>query len=295
MRLFATLAAVVSAQAFFDETLLRNRRDEVGDVDACDGEGEVEVDGFCTSDPDVIAALEEANAEEDEEAAGNPLARRFSINGPSESNSDQESRTKERSQRITLLLTKVQLGNSLVDKNGDRIRPKQFMRMVNEYGCHCWPNDAKKQLSGQGKPIDAVDTSCFNLKQCHKCIDIDWPETCDPVTMKYKARLNKDDAGNMIITCANTLNKKKTNNGDCKKSLCECDREFAEQFSVAFETWNESNWKLLNSGSYEEYCTRQPSAERGMSAGADSCCGDYPNVKPYNSMVHTCEDGIVVV
>lgn len=286
MRVFSTLAAVASAQ-------LQSSAYNVDDFE-CNGVGEVDFDGFCTSDPALISAFQDAEEIDDI----NPLMRRFSLNGD-----DAQLRTKKRSQRITLLLTKMNLGGNLKRPDGSKIRPKDFKTMVNEYGCHCWPDNNIEHLSGKGKPLDGIDSSCFALKQCHTCINIDWPETCDPVSTKYKAKVNRHEDGTMSITCANTLNKKKTNNGDCKKSLCECDREFSENFVNHFSEWENSLWKLMEKNEYEDNCAKQPSAKSfgasgssGSPAGvSDSCCGNYPNVKAYNSATHSCVDGEVTL
>ena len=50
------------------------------------------------------------------------------------------------------------------------------------------------------------------------------------------------------------MNNKGTNNGDCKKHLCECDKKFAEGFAKKFEHWKEENWQLDMQGAYESTC-----------------------------------------
>ena len=99
---------------------------------------------------------------------------------------------------------------------------------------------------------------------------------CDPVTTKYKAKLSRQENGELEITCSNSLNKKGSNNGDCKRSLCECDKAFAENFannfeewdasnlkrptpqsySQNFEEWDASNWKLEEKGEYDDKCKK---------------------------------------
>ena len=76
------------------------------------------------------------------------------------------------------------------------------------------------------------------------------------MTTKYKAKLSRQDNGELEITCSNTLNKKETNNGDCKRSLCECDKAFAESFAENFNQWDESNWKLEEKGQYDDKCKK---------------------------------------
>ena len=79
---------------------------------------------------------------------------------------------------------------------------------------------------------------------------------CDPVTTKYKAKLSRQENGELEITCSNSLNKKGSNNGDCKRSLCECDKAFAENFANNFEEWDASNWKLEEKGEYDDKCKK---------------------------------------
>ena len=47
-----------------------------------------------------------------------------------------------------------------------------------EYGCHCWQDRSGMMLSGGGKPVDAIDKSCMQHKQCSKCAKIDFGEEC---------------------------------------------------------------------------------------------------------------------
>ena len=87
--------------------------------------------GFCTEDPgvaaDVAEIIEAIDEDEDDNAA--KLGRRFQIGGPSQSAADQTARTKRRTQRISLLMAKVSS-----QQNGQKLRPREFMRRINSYG-----------------------------------------------------------------------------------------------------------------------------------------------------------------
>lgn len=307
MRLIATFAAVATVNAtFFEDTndvLSRSRRVANDDDDQC-AEGEVmNQDGFCFDSVEEMAEIMSPVDGED----GAAVARKFPMGSSSfeegESANEATERTKRRSQRISLLMTKAAAEGKLVDRNGQKIRAKEFMKRVNNYGCHCWPNNREKEhLTGVGLPLDEVDTVCWTLKQCHKCIGIDFPKIendpkskgCDPVTTKYKAKLNK--VGDVLeIQCLNTMNKKGTNNGDCKRSLCECDKAFAENYADAFQSWDSDLWKLSDDKSnYDSKCQRPSgSPERSMST-ANQCCGLYPDKKPFNPLIKKCVDGEVV-
>jgi len=311
MRLIATFAAVATVNAtFFEDTndvLSRSRRVAADEDDQC-AEGEVmNQDGFCFDSTE--AMLDIMGPVDEDETPGLQAKRKFQM-GPNDeeqedSSNDAEERTKRRSQRITLLVTKASIEGKLVDRNGNKLRAKQFMAMVNNYGCHCWPNNrGKEHLTGVGQPLDPVDEVCFDLKDCHKCIGIDFPydeqdrpKGCDPVTTKYKAKLNRS-ADKLEIECTNTLNKKGTNNGDCKRSLCECDKAFAEKFANAFASYDKGLWNLADdSVAYENQCHRPGNAPERSLKGDKECCGAYPERKSFNPANRQCDNinGIVPI
>ncbi|CAG5081081.1 Oidioi.mRNA.OKI2018_I69.PAR.g9783.t1.cds [Oikopleura dioica] len=197
MRLFATIAAFALAQ---DET-------------SC-GPNELDFEGFCLErTPENLSWAQEIM---------------------SLSDGDGIERTKRRSQRMTMILAKVNF-DTMFDENGEKLRPKRFIERINEYGCYCWAR-AEDKLNGYGTPLDALDSSCQALSKCHTCIKLDYSEeTCNPHTTKYKAKLTRNN-GTMEVECTNKMNKKETNNGDCKRDLCECDKAFADNFAKGSKT-----------------------------------------------------------
>jgi len=199
-------------------------------------------------------------------------------------------RTKKRSQRVTMLLARTNF-DSMVDENGDKLRPKKFIERINSYGCYCWARSEEK-LNGYGTPLDALDASCKTLAQCHTCIKLDYSEeTCDPYSQKYSAKIRKNN-GTITVECTNKLNKRENNNGDCKRDLCECDKAFADNFASNFAVFNPENWKLVENGIYDEKCEKPaPSASRLVSGPSDECCGEYPTRKPFLSLNNQCVDG----
>ena len=94
-------------------------------------EGEFDVGGFCMDDAELAAEMGEIVADlegDDEDDNASKLGRRFQIGGPdSGSNAEDNMRTKRRTQRISLLMAKVQ-------SQGQRIKPREFMRRINSYG-----------------------------------------------------------------------------------------------------------------------------------------------------------------
>lgn len=308
MRLLATFAAVATVNAYLDDTqFLQRSRREAGDDDQC-AEGTYDtVDGFCTDSKALAQDIAELVLDDGDSPTGRKDPKKFPMGqgtnqffGTAGDNDGDLTRTKRRSQRMTLLLAKVNFGGQLVDKDGNKIRSKEFINKVNQYGCHCWPSETKEHLTGQGKPLDEIDSACWELRQCHKCISINYvegetrPDGCDPVTTKYKAKISRDENNGLAITCSNQLNGKKNNNGDCKRSLCECDKAFAASFADSFATWSADVWKLEESQTYNDMCQRPNGGQqRLLNSGPDSCCGTYPYVKPFNSATHSCIDNVV--
>lgn len=264
------------------------------ELDSC-APGEYDVDGFCTDDLELAETLNSIGAELEAESSqvenkAQDLGRRFQMGAPSDwTTMDDHIRTKRRTQRITMLITKV-----TATKAGKKMKPREFLSKINKYGCHCWTNPNTEGIGYRGLPLDSIDRTCSTLKSCHTCIALEY-SNCDPVTTKYRAKITRKD-GQVDIRCTNTLNAKKTNNGDCKRSLCECDKEFAERISEEWDNWDARNWNLEGMGVFERACRSPSVAGRVMSAGPpDQCCGSiYPSVKPFNSNSHQCVDSHVL-
>lgn len=260
------------------------------DIDDGCGEGEIDLgNGICTDDEGVASRIRQIQAElaEDdaEEDRASTLGRRFSMGQVDEFSNTDNMRTKRRTQRITLLMAKVE-GQQ---RNVGQFRPREFIRRINGYGCHCWTKPGTENIGYKGQPLDNIDRACRTLHSCHTCINLDY-NNCDPVTTKYRAKVAKNGDGTIDIQCTNTMNAKGTNNGDCKRSLCECDKQFAEQVSEDWQIWDESNWNLDNRGLFEKACVTN-NARSIASGPPDQCCGTkYPFMKPFSTESHTCTD-----
>jgi hypothetical protein len=205
---------------------------------------------------------------------------------------DENLRTKRRTQRLTLLMAKVSSTRS-----GQNLRPRDFMRQINNYGCHCWTKPNTESIGYRGNPLDGIDRSCRSLKSCHTCITLQF-EDCDPISTKYRAKVHKNSDGTIDIQCTNTINHKKNNNGECKRSLCECDKQFAENVAESWDEWDEKKWKLDNKSLFDKACQSTPTNMNGRllnSGPPDQCCGpNYPDMKPYSSSSHTCTDSHIL-
>ena len=53
----------------------------------------------------------------------------------------------------------------------------------------------------KGQPVDEIDRSCKALKSCHTCIELEY-SNCDPVTTKYRAKVQRQGDGTLQITCS---------------------------------------------------------------------------------------------
>lgn len=310
MRLFVAAACLATVSAFIvdDQNLQRVKRADDEEDEGCE-EGFVEsVPGFCVkpTDTDTIAALKDLqeageDEEDEDESAVLERSRKFQLGGQQNDVFNKDGvnqdmvRSKRRSQRITMLYSKVNNGFTL---NGQPIRPKKFIQMMNSYACHCWTRTNSEQIGYKGKPIDPIDESCKKLSQCHSCLE--WQgfaqpaKGCDPVTQKYRASLFKNEDGQLQIECKNTLNHKKTNHGDCKRDLCECDKQFAIDVAENWDSWSMENWNLQNKNVFEQACKTSGGARAISMTPPDACCGTWPRVKPYSSIFNACENGQIV-
>jgi len=261
----------------------------------CD-EGEVDMgNGICAEAslaPVIAEYVAEIEAENEETPSNGIQARRFQMGSTGTEvglNSIDNLRTKRRTQRLTLLAAKVQAAQA----SGAKLRPREFLKMMNSYGCHCWTKPGTEDIGYKGKPLDSVDRACRTLKTCHTCIGLDYGD-CDPITTKYRAKVVKNQSGGIDIQCTNFMNAKGTNNGACKKNLCECDKQFAYQVADSWEQWTEKHWQLEKQGLFDQACqpssTSNGSRMTGGSQGkADQCCGaEYPAMKPFNSQTQEC-------
>ena len=97
--------------------------------------------GICTDDESVADRIREIQAERAEddvtddvttEDRASNLGRRFSMGQVEDFSNSNNMRTKRRTQRLTLLMAKVE-GQQ---RNAGKFRPREFMRRINGYGKH---------------------------------------------------------------------------------------------------------------------------------------------------------------
>jgi len=173
----------------------------------------------------------------------------------------------------------VEMAYSQVTTNYDR---RSFENRISKYGCHCFPGDTRA-AGGPGPRVDSLDEECWSLSKCHKCVLITYGDSNLKTNLKSMDRFdhyNWSLLADGTISCDNKKN-------DAKKSLCECDKAFAERMKT---TWNDnlpndfywkSNKNVKNNPTFDYESTCVPA---GAGVTADSCCGTgFPNMEPYSS------------
>lgn len=182
----------------------------------------------------------------------------------------------------------IEMAYSQVTTNYDR---RSFENRISKYGCHCFPGDTRA-AGGPGPRVDSLDEECWSLSKCHKCVLITYGDSNLKTNLKsmdrfdhYKWNLLQDGS----ISCDNEKN-------DAKKSLCECDKAFAERMKT---TWNDnlpnsfywkSNKNVKNNPTFDFDSTCVPA---GAGVTADSCCGTgFPDMEPFSTAnsKQCCED-----
>lgn len=155
------------------------------------------------------------------------------------------------------------------------------------YGCYCLPEGSHDiAAGGYGKPLDEIDQSCFDFKQCYKCLldeHKDDKHTCAGEEWGYSYQLETDEKGNRFAVCTNKP-------GSCRRNICECDKALAENLGKHQKKWNESLHTVKGGFKREENCFMGS----GGAHRFEECCGDkftFPFNKPRRD--NQCCDGTV--
>lgn len=159
---------------------------------------------------------------------------------------------------------------------------KELFKMIQNYGCHCFPG-LSKIAGGAGPSQDGLDDLCRTLARCHKCIEFDHSTSLSPEwdsdIGKYRWDLNADGS----LSCA-------ANTDQHKFDLCTCDSAYASALGAIWDDatfdytkWNNKHNQLYNFDA-DNICVRPGTAN------ADDCCGSYPTRYPYDSSNRDCCD-----
>jgi len=158
-----------------------------------------------------------------------------------------------------------------------------FQSEVRLHGCYCWPDENHGDtIFGFGKPKDYLDTNCFDLYQCYRCVnqmphctDVDW------VNHHYSCAFTGKENGQVDFLCSDAP-------GSCGKLLCECDKAFAQKIEEGVkQKYQNPNGAETYSYVFPDGCPRAA----GFTEHKDSpkkCCGTWPQVKSYHTNTHCC-------
>ncbi|CAG5104243.1 Oidioi.mRNA.OKI2018_I69.chr1.g1159.t1.cds [Oikopleura dioica] len=94
------------------------------------------------------------------------------------------------------------------------------------YGCYCLPEGSHNIASGgYGRPVDNIDQSCFDFKQCYRCLveEYDGERECKGEEVGYRFDLLTNDDGSKDVVCTNTP-------GSCRYNICQCDLQLARDW-----------------------------------------------------------------
>lgn len=175
-------------------------------------------------------------------------------------------------------------------------KEKAFSKMIQKYGCHCF-TETHTLTGGRGPPRDALDKACRALSKCKRCLDIKHGDACNILNGSFSWQT---DPVTGDIICTNSASSPPS---ACRKDLCLCETEFV---SAVEKVWvgSDSTWEF-NPDFWLEPLWIQKMEANGMSdqlfdrdavckitginnRTANSCCGEYPNVIPFDSTIEKC-------
>lgn len=170
----------------------------------------------------------------------------------------------------------LQMVHSQITTNIDY---RQVNRMVENYGCYCFPN--RGNLGSSGPAQDEYDGLCRDLYRCYRCIarDFNGFESWH----NYMFTSNADGS----LSCDSTRNTAEM------RALCECDASFATSLGAIWDdnTYDYTLWNRKGNNEfnfdYSNVCIR------GEGVETDACCGSYPQRKPYSTVASSCCSGHV--
>jgi len=102
------------------------------------------------------------------------------------------------------------------------------------YGCNCFMEGNWGRISGlgHGAPIDPLDATCYSYKNCLSVVRATYGSNCKTEDVDYRTAIEE---GEMI--CADSSD-------TCRRSLCECDVEFAEHHNNKRMSFNVDYYTL---------------------------------------------------
>lgn len=165
-----------------------------------------------------------------------------------------------------------------VQTSGQQITDYAF---TNEFNYGCWGQLKSPDIAGHGKPMDAIDQSFKNWRQCRECAEMDGGGECQIDDTPYEVGF--DNVSKLITCAANT---------PCAASICSCDEMLARDLSDSYSSFTPE--LFLGEGfDHAAECVASPPKEssgpgkcseyENLEAIATKCCGEFPTRFPYHN------------
>jgi len=169
-----------------------------------------------------------------------------------------------------------------------------FLDKFTNYGCYCWILGPMRGVIGGGQTRDEIDSLCGELYKCYKCLNIDFG--AKDTMFDYQVNLVENDDGSRELECVE---------GD-NLDACKCDVRFAESMAKVNQQCeidqsngvvnspfciNEQFRTAEGGGSFDPFdnssqgCLKINMEDHNAK---DSCCGEYPERLPFDSMKREC-------
>jgi len=155
------------------------------------------------------------------------------------------------------------------------LQPEHRFARYCYYGCWCLPDADHADFTPQyGQPVDPIDASCKRMSQCYDCAKKDYGNTCESVDTGYKYELVSDpnDPDNHWKKSIRCLNDPKNDKHGCKRSICECDKQLAEDLRENFTHWFQGHHQTQ--GDFDTSICEPNHGNGGSGGGPLKCCGN---------------------
>lgn len=147
------------------------------------------------------------------------------------------------------------------------------------YGCWCLPRGGALFDTGRGDPVDMIDQQCYQMSRCESCLQMDFGISCDPTDKGYTFEgIGGAGSSQTRLSCLDA-------EGTCARAICECDINLAKNIHEYLEsnyTRKYSSKEDPERHTFEENC--KPMLRDLTKQVPDSCCGEYPNRFPFDSL-----------
>lgn len=207
------------------------------------------------------------------------------------------------SQDVKVMLFQLMCGQ----QNDCRLSRQFFIDLLTNYGCNCYPtsheaisaidpNNSWLHMAYKGQPIDELDQACLDVYNSYKCMFMDHEAGRINQIGKYGCykgmtfRWHFDTNGEIQCGRPSNLNYYNTED-DCRLAACQIEKNFVYKVQNFLNSQGGAENFYNNNQNNYGYC---PNVKRNgkVRTERDSCCGEFPNRVPFNSLYRECcEDG----